>query len=69
MAIIEAESALGQLPSGVELGVVRRLTSEGLLPESAATPAAMRVALGNLTQRLHAAHGAYPDGPPQQLLP
>ena len=69
IAILEAESQLGQLQPGVEQGVTSRLAADGLLPRSASTPAAMRVALGNLAQRLHAAYGAYPDGPPQQPLP
>ena len=69
VAILEADSMLAKLPEGLERGLAERLVTDGLLPESATSPAALRVGLSNLAQRLHAAYGAHPDGPPQLPVP
>jgi hypothetical protein len=69
LATLEAESALSKLPEHLEQDLAGRLIADSLLPASATSPAALRVGLANLTQRLHAAYGAYPDGPPQLPLP
>jgi hypothetical protein len=69
VATLEAESMLGQLPQALELRLLERLVGAGRLPEGASSPAALRVGLSDLAQRLHAAYGAYPDGPPQVPLP
>jgi hypothetical protein len=69
VAILEADSMLATLPKGLERGLAERLVSDGLLPESATSTAALRVGLSTLAQRLHAAYGAHPGGPPQLPLP
>ena len=69
VAAIEGKSLLGQLDAGFEDHITRRLVADGLLPASVASTAGMRVALANLTQRLHGANGVYPDGVPQEPWP
>jgi hypothetical protein len=69
VATLEAESMLGGLPDGLERGLAERLVSDGGLPEGATSGAALRAGLSDLAQRLHAAYGAYPDGPPPSPVP
>ena len=69
VAAIEGESQLGVLDAGLADSITRRLIADGLLPASIASTAGMRVALANLTQRLHGAYGVYADGVPQEPWP
>jgi hypothetical protein len=69
VASLEAELSLSELPEHLERHLAQRLLADGLLPDSATSPSALRVTLANLSQRLHAAYGGYPDGPPQLPLP
>ena len=56
VAILEAESALGELPDHLERRLTQRLSVYG--EPGAATSAALRGGLAELAQRLHAAYGA-----------
>jgi hypothetical protein len=69
VATLEAESRSGELDAGLERWLIGRLIRDDLLPATSDDATAMQVALGNLAQRLHAAYGAYPDGPPQSPPP